>query len=156
MSSVDRLAAMVPAQSGVIGYAPGIFDLFHIGHVNLLRRAKERCDFLIAGVVSDDMCSLRKGRTPVVPLDERLEIVRNMRCVDLAIEEDVPSKVDVWNSYRFHRLFKGDDWEGTPAGVRLQADFAPLGVEIVYLPYTLTTSSTILRSALDVLTRAAL
>lgn len=132
-----------------IGYAPGAYDLFHVGHLNLLRHAKGRCDFLIAGVVSDEMCELTKGRRPVVPLAERLEIVSHISYVDRAIAEIVPDKLETWESVGFDVLFKGDDWRGTAKGAKLERDFATVGVEIVYFPYTVHTSSTMLRRVLS-------
>jgi glycerol-3-phosphate cytidylyltransferase len=128
-----------------IGYAPGVYDLFHIGHLNLLARARERCDHLVAGVVSDELATRAKGRAPVVPLDERLEIVRSVRHVDEAVAEVLPEKLDTWRQVRFDVIFKGDDWQGTPRGDKLERDFASVGVEVVYLPYTVHTSSTMLR-----------
>ena len=89
-----------------IGYAPGAFDLFHIGHLNLLRRAKERCDYLIAGVVSDEVLIARKGVTPVIPLEERIEIVRNCRHVDAAYAAVTDDKLEIWRDLRFSVLFK--------------------------------------------------
>lgn len=134
-----------------VGYAPGAYDLFHVGHLNLLRHARSQCDYLVAGVVSDEMAERAKGRPPVVPLVERLEIVRSIRFVDAAFVETVPDKLETWQQIRFHVLFKGDDWRGTPKGERLEADFATVGVDIVYFPYTMHTSSTQLRRALDAL-----
>src|ERR1700709_2047442 len=92
--------------SGVIGYAPGAFDLFHVGHLNVLREARGQCDHLIAGVVSDEMCELTKGVRPLVPLAERLEIVRSIAIVDEVYAETTPDKLDAWQDLRFHRLFK--------------------------------------------------
>ena len=132
-----------------IGYAAGAYDLFHIGHLNILRRAKEQCDVLIAGVVSDEMLELTKGKTPVIPLAERLEIVSHIRFVDQAHAEVVPDKIDTWRELRFDIFFKGDDWRGTAKGLALEAEFAKVGVEVVYFPYTIDTSSTMLRRALD-------
>jgi glycerol-3-phosphate cytidylyltransferase len=132
-----------------IGYAPGAFDLFHIGHLNLLREAKSRCDFLIAGVVADDVLVAHKGIRPVIPLSERLEIVRNIRCVDAALPAMTNDKLTIWRELRFDILFKGDDWSGTEKGNRLERDFAAVGVEIVYFPYTKATSSSALRRALQ-------
>jgi glycerol-3-phosphate cytidylyltransferase len=135
----------------VIGYAPGAYDLFHIGHLNLLRHAADNCDHLIAGVVSDEMLLLTKGRAPVVPLAERMEIVRHLRFVDEVHAEVVPDKVDTWRAVGFDVIFKGDDWRGTEKGIRLERDFAAVGVEVRYFPYTVTTSSTMLRRALALL-----
>ncbi|WP_326690716.1 MULTISPECIES: adenylyltransferase/cytidyltransferase family protein [unclassified Streptomyces] len=134
-----------------VGYAPGAYDLFHVGHLNLLRHARARCDYLVAGVVSDEMAERAKGRPPVIPLVERLQIVRSIRFVDGAFVETVPDKLETWQQVRFDVLFKGDDWRGTPKGERLEADFRTVGVEVVYFPYTVHTSSTQLRRVLDTL-----
>jgi glycerol-3-phosphate cytidylyltransferase len=131
-----------------VGYAPGVWDLFHIGHLNLLRNAKTRCDVLIAGVVSDEMAQRAKGVVPAVPLTERLEIVRAIRYVDDAVVEDVPHKLEMWERLRFDVVVKGDDWKGTDRGDKLESDFAEVGVEVVYVPYTQETSSTILRQVI--------
>lgn len=132
-----------------IGYAPGVYDMFHIGHLNILRQAAEGCDLLVAGVVSDEMAERAKGRRPIIPLAERLQIVHSIDCVDEVWPETVPNKLDTWCQVRFDILFKGDDWRGTPRGDKLEADFAAVGVEIVYFPYTLHTSSSLLRSVLE-------
>jgi glycerol-3-phosphate cytidylyltransferase len=133
----------------VVGYAPGAFDLFHIGHLNLLRRAKEQCDFLIAGVVSDELCRETKGIDPVIPLEERVEIVGSIDIVDAVHVELVPDKIVTWRELRFDRIFKGDDWRGTPKGTLLERRFGQVGVEVVYFSYTPHTSSTLLRLALQ-------
>ncbi|HEX2904963.1 MAG TPA: adenylyltransferase/cytidyltransferase family protein [Jatrophihabitans sp.] len=144
------------ARPGRVGYAPGVYDLFHIGHLNILRNSRLACDYLIAGVVSDEMSFAAKGKSPVVPLAERLEIVRSIRYVDEAVEEDVPSKLEMWERLRFDVIIKGDDWRGTPKGDKLEREFAPLGVTVFYLPYTVHTSSTMLKEALTVqIARAA-
>jgi len=134
----------------IVGYAPGAYDLFHVGHLNILKHAKRRCDYLIAGVVADDMLELTKGRRPIVPLAERMEIVRHISYVDEVVAEVVPDKVETWRSVGFDVIFKGDDWRGTPKGDRLERDFAAVGVEVIYFPYTMHTSSTALRRALAV------
>ncbi len=139
-----------------IGYAAGAFDLFHIGHLNILKHAKSRCDHLIAGVVSDEMLRLTKGISPVIPLAERLEIVRSIDYVDDAVAEVLPDKLDTWREVGFDVFFKGDDWRGTDRGRRLEREFAAVGVEVVYFPYTMSTSSTALRRALDALTAGRL
>jgi glycerol-3-phosphate cytidylyltransferase len=134
----------------VIGYAPGAYDLFHIGHLNVLRHAAENCDHLIAGVVADDVLVQTKGRAPVIPLAERMEIVGALRFVDQVHAEVVPDKVETWRQVGgFDVIFKGDDWRGTEKGDRLEADFGALGVRVHYFPYTMHTSSSILRRALD-------
>jgi glycerol-3-phosphate cytidylyltransferase len=135
----------------VTGYAPGAYDLFHIGHLNILRHAAAHCDRLIAGVVSDEMLLLTKGRLPVVPLRERMEIVGALTCVDDVHAEVVPDKLDTWREVGFDVIFKGDDWRGTPKGLQLERDFSGVGVEVRYFPYTMHTSSTVLRHALAAL-----
>lgn len=132
----------------VIGYVPGVFDLFHIGHLNMLRQARERCDTLIAGVVSDEVCEATKGIRPTVPLAERIEIVEAIGIVDATYAEMTTDKIDAWRDVGFTHLFKGDDWKGTPKGDALEAKMAGVGVEVVYFPYTLETSSTALRAAI--------
>lgn len=137
-----------------VGYAAGAFDLFHVGHLNILRHAKENCDFLIAGVVSDEMLREVKGIEPVVPTQERAEIVRHIDFVDDVFVERVPDKFEVWQQLHFTHFFKGDDWRGTEKGRRLEQRFAAVGVEVVYFPYTAHTSSTRLRAALDAIAAA--
>ena len=132
-----------------IGYVPGVFDMFHIGHLNVLRNARLHCDRLIAGVVSDEMAERAKGRRPVVPLVERLEIVRSIRYVDEVAAEMVPSKVEMWEQLHFDVLIKGDDWRGTAKGDDLERAMGSVGVTVAYLPYTAHTSSTLLRRVLD-------
>lgn len=131
-----------------IGYAAGAFDLFHVGHLNVLRHARAHCDYLIAGVVADEMCELTKGRRPIIPEYERLEIVKNISFVDKAVLETVPDKLDTWRELRFNVFFKGDDWRDTPKGLDLERRFAEVEVAVEYFPYTVHTSSTILREAL--------
>ncbi|WP_370894343.1 adenylyltransferase/cytidyltransferase family protein [Janibacter sp. GXQ6167] len=133
----------------VIGYAAGAWDMFHVGHLNILRHAASRCDFLIAGVVDDDMLEAAKGRRPVVPVHERAEIVSHIRYVDAVHVETQPDKVLTWRERPFDVFFKGDDWKGSPKGLELERRFAEVGVRVEYFPYTVHTSSTALRRALD-------
>lgn len=135
-----------------IGYAAGAFDLFHVGHLNILRRAREHCDYLIAGVVSDELLRLTKGISAVIPLPERLEIVSSIRYVDEARPEVLLDKLDTWRDVGFDIFFKGDDWQNSPRGLALEERFRSVGVEVVYFPYTVQTSSTLLRQALRELT----
>lgn len=134
--------------SQIIGYASGVFDLFHIGHLNLLKHARAQCDHLVAGVLSDE-ASGHKGRPPVVPLHERMEVVRSMSYVDEVVVDHTLEKMEAWRQVGFHRLFKGDDWRGTPRGDQWERDFASVGVEVVYLPYTMHVSSTQLRQLIQ-------
>ena len=149
-----RRAASYPKRIPVtstrkIGYAAGAFDLFHVGHLNILKHAKGACDYLIAGVVSDEMLLLTKGITPFIPLAERLDIVGHIDYVDEARAEVVPDKLDTWRAVGFDVFFKGDDWRGTEKGLKLEREFAEVGVEVVYFPYTMHTSSRELRRALE-------
>lgn len=139
--------------SRVIGYASGVFDLFHVGHLNLLRQARAHCDHLVAGVLADEVAA-HKGHLPVVPLHERLEIVRAVAPVDEAVADGTMEKMEAWRQVGFHRLFKGEDWKGTERGRQWERDFAAVGVEVVYLPYTAHVSSTKLRRMLDLLLEA--
>lgn len=134
-----------------VGYAGGAFDLFHIGHLNILKHAKSSCDYLVAGVVSDEMLLLTKGRRPVIPLAERMQIVRHIAFVDDTFAEVELDKLDAWREVGFNVYFKGDDWKGTARGLLLEREFAAVGVEVAYFPYTVSTSSTQLRRALDAL-----
>jgi glycerol-3-phosphate cytidylyltransferase len=143
-----RGRGQVKHRGRTVGYAPGVYDLFHVGHLNILREARARCDYLIAGVVSDEMAELAKGRPPVVPHSERLEIVSHISLVDATFAETTPDKMDTWHELRFDVIFKGDDWRGTPKGDKLEREFAEVGVGVVYFPYTVCTSSTLLRLVL--------
>lgn len=131
-----------------IGYVPGVFDMFHIGHLNVLRNARDFCDYLIAGVVSDEVAQRNKGLQPVVPTEERVAIVAACRFVDEAVIEDTAHKLDMWARVGFNVIVKGDDWKGTDRGDKLEHDFAAVGVEVVYVPYTQQTSSSLLRRVL--------
>ena len=129
----------------VVGYVPGAFDMFHIGHLNILRRARDHCDYLIVGVVTDEVLFAAKGKHPVVPHEERMEIVAHIQGVDEVVTDVSSDKVVMWQQLRFDVIFKGDDWKGTPKGDRLEAGLGAVGVKVVYFPYTVHTSSTMLR-----------
>ena len=132
-----------------IGYVPGVFDLFHVGHLNALPQARELCDVLVAGVVSDEVCEAVKGIRAVRAAGGAARDRRRLRLVDATYAETTPDKLDAWRQVGFHRIFKGDDWRGTPQGLRLEERLAPVGVEVVYFPYTMHTSSTALRRAIE-------
>lgn len=127
------------------GYVPGGFDLLHIGHLNVLRAARERCDYLIVGVATDESLIAMKGRPPVIPFEERIDLVANLRIVDEAVPDHAQDKRVAYRQQPFDVLFKGSDWQGTVKGVLLEQEMAEVGVEIVYFPYTERTSSTMLR-----------
>jgi len=132
----------------VIGYTTGVFDLFHVGHVNLLRNAKSLCDRLIVGVTIDDLV-LYKNKRAVIPFDERIEIVRACSYVDLAVPQLTMDKLDAYQRYKFNVMFVGDDWYQNDRWKQLDAEFSELGVRIVYFPYTKTTSSTLINATLE-------
>ena len=132
-----------------IGYTTGVFDMFHIGHLNVLKRANLECDYLIVGVTSDELCESVKNKRPIIPLHERMEIVEHIKFVDEVVPQCSYDKFEAWNCYKFDKMFVGDDWKGTEKWNKLEADFSDLGVEIVYFPYTKHTSSTTLRTVLD-------
>ncbi|WP_194786106.1 adenylyltransferase/cytidyltransferase family protein [Actinomyces haliotis] len=132
----------------ITGYVPGGFDMLHIGHLNILREAAKRCDRLIAGVATDESLYAMKNRYPVIGFDERLEIVGALRVVDLAVPDTSQDKRLAWQANHFDVIFKGSDWQGTAKGARLEAEMAEVGAEVVYMPYTLSTSSTMLREAI--------
>lgn len=139
----------LPQWGPVVGYVPGVFDLFHVGHLNLLRQARPHCDVLVAGVVSDEMCEQAKGKVPVVPEAERVAVVEALRMVDAVHLETGPDKREVWSQVGFHVLFKGDDWRGTPQGALLEERMGSVGVRVEYFPYTAHTSSTQLRRVIE-------
>lgn len=133
----------------IVGYTTGVFDLFHIGHLNVLKQAKAQCDKLIVGVTTDELVKVRKSKTPIIPLDERMAIVRSIEFVDAVIVQSDMNKISAWESLRFHRMFVGSDWKGTETWNRLESQFSDLDVEIIYFPYTAHTSSTKLKEALE-------
>ena len=145
---VGRQATGGPGDPCIRGYVPGVFDLFHIGHLNILRAARLQCDWLVAGVFSDENTFRTKAKYPVVPEIERLAILEHINLVDEVILEHQLTKLDVWREHSFDVIFKGDDWQGTAKGRQLESDFSTVGVEVTYFPYTVQTSSTLLRAAL--------
>jgi len=132
-----------------IGYTTGVYDLFHVGHLNLLKKAKLECDYLIVGVTTDELSESRKGTRPIIPFVERMEIVENIRFVDEVVPQINMDKFEAWNNLRFNKMFVGDDWKGTEKWNQIEKEFGEVGVEIVYFPYTAHTSSTKLRGVLD-------
>jgi len=131
----------------IIGYTTGVFDLFHIGHLNLLKNAKGMCDKLIVGVTTDELVSYKNKRA-VIPFEERLEIVRSIKYVDAAIPQENMNKFEAWQKLKFDVMFVGDDWFNTPKWQEFEKQFKEVGVRIVYFPYTKGTSSTLLNETL--------
>ena len=129
----------------IIGYTTGVFDMFHIGHLNILRRAKEQCDYLIVGVSTDELVQHDKNKTPIISFADRIEIVSSIQYVDQVVPQENKNKLEAWRKYKFDKMFVGGDWKGTLAWQNFEKEFAPLGVEIIYLPHTDGISSSILR-----------
>ncbi|WP_252371102.1 adenylyltransferase/cytidyltransferase family protein [Listeria newyorkensis] len=133
-----------------IGYTTGVYDMFHIGHLNLLKKAKEQCDYLIVGVTVDELVSY-KNKEAIIPFEERLEIVRQISYVDEVVPQINMNKMEAWQNLGFEAIFVGDDWKGSDAWNQFEVDFQQVGVNIEYLPYTQGTSSTQLRQTLQVI-----
>ena len=131
----------------IIGYTTGVFDLFHIGHLNLLRNAKAMCDKLIVGVSTDELVSY-KNKKAIIPFPERLEIIRSICYVDAAIPQESMDKFQAWRKLKFDLMFVGDDWYKTEKWKEIEIEFEKVGVRIVYFPYTKGTSSTLLNNVL--------
>jgi glycerol-3-phosphate cytidylyltransferase len=133
----------------VIGYTTGVFDMFHIGHLNILIRAKEQCDYLIVGVSTDELVQNEKNKTPIIPFEDRCRIVEAIKFVDKVVPQYDKNKFGAWEKHQFHKMFVGSDWKGTDAWNRFEEQFKPYGVEIVYLDHTDGISSTILREKIN-------
>ena len=121
----------------VTSYLGGVFDLFHIGHVNILRNAKAMCDKLIVGVSSDELVIQNKSKKTVIPMIERLEIVRSIRYVDAVITQEHTDKYEIWKKLKYDVLFVGDDWYNTDKWDVMEKKLSEVGVRIVYFPYRL-------------------
>ena len=132
-----------------IGYTTGVFDMFHIGHLNILRRAKEQCDYLIVGVSTDELVQEYKHKKPVVPYEERAEIIAAVRYVDQVVPQTDRDKIAAQEQLGFHVMFVGDDWKGSKLFTQVEQEFAKRGVDVVYFPYTTGTSSTLLSEKLS-------
>ncbi len=131
-----------------VGYTTGVFDMFHIGHLNILRKAKEQCDFLIVGVTTDELVAY-KNKQAIIPHKERIAIVESVKYVDKVVPQTSMDKLEAWNVYKFNALFVGSDWKGTEKWNGYERQFREIGVDIVYFPYTAGTSSTQLREVLQ-------
>jgi len=132
----------------VVGYTTGVFDLFHVGHVRVLRNAKAMCDRLIVGVTNDELVSYKNKRS-VIPFEERLEIVQSCKYVDLAVEQGTMDKMDAFRRYKFDIMFVGDDWYKTDKWQNIDSEMRKNGVRVIYFPYTKTTSSTLINQTLQ-------
>ncbi|MFL2060999.1 adenylyltransferase/cytidyltransferase family protein [Marinilactibacillus psychrotolerans] len=132
-----------------IGYTTGVFDLFHVGHLNILKKAKEQCDYLIVGVTTDEEVERVKSKRPFIPFEERAEIVQAICYVDKVVPEENTDKLKAWEQLKYHRIFKGDDWKGTEKWKKYEEEFSKRDVEVIYFSYTKGTSSTQIRQALQ-------
>lgn len=128
-----------------VGYTTGVFDLFHIGHLNILKLAAEKCDYLIVGVTSDDTVYSYKKRRPVIPLRERMAIVEAIRFVDKVVVQEEMDKIRAHDRYKFDKLFHGDDWKNSEMYTDIENEFKKRGVEVIYFPYTKGTSTSELK-----------
>lgn len=131
-----------------IGYTAGVFDMFHIGHLNILKRAKEMCDYLVVGVTTDELSQKKKNKLPIIPYSERAEIVASIKYTDKVIPQNDSNKLKARNIINFDVIFVGDDWKNTETWNNYECEFKKIGVDVVYFPYTNDTSSTILREKL--------
>jgi len=132
----------------MVGYTTGVFDLFHIGHLNILKNAKAMCNKLIVGVSTDELIIEYKNKKPVIPFEERIEIVKSIKYVDKAVPQTTMDKFKMWENLKFDLMFVGDDWKGTEKWINLEKKFLEVGVKIIYFPYTKSTSSTLLNEYL--------
>ncbi len=132
-----------------IGYTSGVYDMFHIGHLNILKKAKERCDFLIVGVTTDELCLQRKNKAPIICEADRVAIVESIKYVDKVILQENMDKLSVVKQYNVDVVFVGSDWKNTPSWNQYEKDFAQFGCKVEYLDHTDGISSTILRERMN-------
>jgi glycerol-3-phosphate cytidylyltransferase len=135
----------------IVGYTTGVFDLFHIGHLNILRKSKEFCDYLIVGVSTDELVQSYKTKTPVIPFNERIAIIEAIKYVDKVVPQENRDKIAAWEKYNFSFMFVGDDWKNSDLFVGTEEKLREKGVKIVYFPYTKSTSSTLLKQYLNLI-----
>ena len=128
-----------------IGYTAGVFDMFHVGHLNMLKKAKEKCDYLIVAVIADDVADGYKNKKPVIPMEDRIKIVESIRFADKVVPDYSRDRIEALKKYGFNVAFVGDDWKGTERWNRIEAKMGKMGATVEYLPYTEGISSTILR-----------
>lgn len=133
----------------LVGYTAGVFDMFHMGHLNLFRAASERCGLLIAGVTTDELALEQRGARPVIPLIERMALVQHVRYVDDVVPQSSMDKVEAWEVLRFDVLFAGDNLRGTPRWLGIERDMAEVGVRVVYVPATHVRSGKLLSRGLS-------
>lgn len=132
-----------------IGYTQGVYDMFHIGHLNLIKKAKEMCDYLIVGINSDQLVQAYKGKIPIINEVERLEIIKALKYVDSAILVDTLDKNDIAKKIDFDVIFIGDDWKNDPRWIQTKKNMNAIGKDVIFLPYTKGISSSVLREKLN-------
>lgn len=125
-----------------VGYTTGVFDMFHIGHLNIIEKARKQCDYLIVGVSTDELVLKEKNKVPIIPYEERKSIVEAIRYVDEVVPQIDKNKYGAWEKYKFDVMFVGSDWKGSEQWKKYEEQLCPKGVEIVYLPHTNGISST--------------
>lgn len=135
-----------------VGYTTGAFDLFHVGHLNILKRSKELCEFLIVGVSTDELVKAYKHKSTAIPYDERVAIVEAIRYVDKVVPQETRDKMAAYAKHEFDVMFVGDDWKGNELFLKVEKELNKRGSEVIYFPYTKHTSSTLLTKALHRLT----
>lgn len=128
----------------VVGYTTGVFDMFHIGHLNILKKAKEQCDYLIVGVSTDEIVESYKHKKPFIRFEERIVIVESIKYVDRVVPQESMDKISAWEKLHYDVLFHGADWKNSDMYNSIEAALAKLGVKVVYIPHTDGISSTIL------------
>ena len=131
----------------IIGYTTCVFDLFHVGHLRLIEKAKKYCDKLIVGVTVDELVKY-KHKKAVIPFEERFEIIKSLKCVDEVVAQESMDKMEAWDRLKFNIIFVGDDWQGTKKWYDYEEQFEKVGVEIIYFPYTKGISSTFINNTL--------
>lgn len=132
-----------------IGYTQGVYDMFHIGHLNLLNNVKQYCDYLIVGVNSDDLVKTYKNKKPVICEESRRSIIESIKVVDEAIITETLDKYEMLERLNFDAIFIGDDWKGSKRWNETEKVLSKYGVDVVYIPYTKDISSTLLRPRHD-------
>lgn len=122
--------------------------MFHIGHLNILKNAKDQCEYLIVGVSTDELVESYKGKTPIIPFEERIEIVKAIKYVDQVVPQTTMDKMQAWKELHFDVLFHGSDWQGSDMYNKLISQFKEVGTDVVFLPHTVGISSTLLEKTL--------
>ena len=131
-----------------VGYTTGVFDLFHVGHLNILEKSKEICDTLIVAVCTDEYVQETKNLTPIISYEDRARIIASLKCVDKVVPMTYTDKLRAWEEYKFDVLISGDDWKGSERYNLTEKQLAPLGVDVYYVPYTKSISTTMIKGKL--------